>query len=53
MSNVAIHVENLGKMYHIGWEQESYRTFRDAIIRTVFAPFCGYKLNLWSASGEM
>jgi hypothetical protein len=31
MSSVAICVENLGKMYHIGGEQESYRTFRNAI----------------------
>jgi lipopolysaccharide transport system ATP-binding protein len=39
MSNVAVRVENLSKLYHIGGPQESYQTFRDAITRTVSAPF--------------
>jgi lipopolysaccharide transport system ATP-binding protein len=39
MNDIAIRVENLGKMYRIGGEQESYQTFRDAITRTVSAPF--------------
>ncbi|MCQ3931019.1 MAG: ABC transporter ATP-binding protein [Chloroflexi bacterium] len=39
MGNLAIKVENLGKMYHIGGPQEAYSTFRDAITRTVSAPF--------------
>ena len=39
MSDVAILVENLGKMYRIGGPQEGYRTFRDAMTRSVAAPF--------------
>ena len=39
MSNIAVRVENLGKMYHIGGPQEHYPTFRDAITRTASAPF--------------
>ena len=39
MGNIAVKVENLGKMYHIGGPQEAYQTFRDAITRTISAPF--------------
>ncbi|MCK6581383.1 MAG: polysaccharide ABC transporter ATP-binding protein [Anaerolineae bacterium] len=39
MSDIAIRVENLGKMYRIGGSQERYQTFRDAITRTLAAPF--------------
>lgn len=39
MSNYAVRVNNLGKMYRIGGPQESYQTFRDAITRAVTAPF--------------
>lgn len=39
MGNVAIKVENLGKMYRIGGPQERYQTFRDAITRAAAAPF--------------
>jgi lipopolysaccharide transport system ATP-binding protein len=39
MSNLAIRVENLGKIYHIGGPQEQYKTFRDAITNTMLAPF--------------
>lgn len=39
MNEVAIRVENLGKMYHIGGPQERYETFRDAITKTISAPF--------------
>ena len=38
MSNYAVRVNNLGKMYRIGGPQESYQTFRDAITRAVTAP---------------
>jgi len=39
MSDVAIRIENLGKMYRIGGPQERYRTLRDSLIDTVSAPF--------------
>ncbi len=39
MGNVAVKVENLGKMYRIGGPQEAYQTFRDAITKAVSAPF--------------
>src|SRR6476659_6000942 len=38
MSEVAIRVENLGKLYRLG-KRERYRTLRDAVVRTVTAPF--------------
>jgi lipopolysaccharide transport system ATP-binding protein len=39
MGNIAVKVENLGKMYRIGGPQEAYQTFRDAITKAVSAPF--------------
>jgi lipopolysaccharide transport system ATP-binding protein len=40
MSDAAIRVENLGKMYYIGAVREQrYRTMRDALARGVTAPF--------------
>jgi lipopolysaccharide transport system ATP-binding protein len=39
MGNIAIKVENLGKLYRIGGPQERYQTFRDAITRAAVAPF--------------
>jgi lipopolysaccharide transport system ATP-binding protein len=39
MSDIAIRVENLGKLYRIGGVQGSYQTFRDAIMYTVSTPF--------------
>lgn len=39
MNNLAIRVENLGKIYHIGGPQEQYKTFRDALTNTMLAPF--------------
>lgn len=38
MSDVAIHVENLGKLYHIG-QRESYRALRDTLADAVQVPF--------------
>ena len=35
----AIRVRNLGKKYSIGGPQEKYLTFRDAIVKSVKAPF--------------
>ena len=37
--NIAIRVSHLGKKYTIGGPQEKYRTFRDAIVNSVKAPF--------------
>lgn len=39
MSDVAIRVENLGKMYRIGGKQERYRTLRDTITEVFTSPF--------------
>lgn len=39
MSDVAIRVENLGKMYRIGGKQERYRTLRDTITDIFTSPF--------------
>lgn len=39
MSNTALRVRNLGKMYQIGSKQEKYKTFRDAIAQTISTPF--------------
>ena len=36
---IAISVKGLGKKYTIGGPQEKYRTFRDAIVNSVKAPF--------------
>jgi len=39
MSDIAIKVENLGKMYRIGEKQERYNTFRDTLNNVITAPF--------------
>ena len=39
MSNIAIRVEGLGKMYRIGGKQERYRTLRDTLTDAFAAPF--------------
>jgi lipopolysaccharide transport system ATP-binding protein len=39
MSDIAIKVENLSKMYRIGEKQERYYTFRDTLTNIAFAPF--------------
>ncbi len=38
MSDIAIRVENLGKLYHIGPRQR-YRTLRDTLTAAMYAPF--------------
>lgn len=38
MSNIAIRVEGLGKMYRIGGKQEPYRTLRDTLTDAFAAP---------------
>jgi lipopolysaccharide transport system ATP-binding protein len=38
MSDVAIHVENLGKLYRIG-ERQRYKALRDTLTDTLYAPF--------------
>jgi lipopolysaccharide transport system ATP-binding protein len=38
MSDIAIHVENLGKLYRIG-ERRRYKTLRDSLSQTMYAPF--------------
>jgi len=39
MSDIAIKVENLGKLYRIGEKQERYHTFRDTLNNVITAPF--------------
>ena len=39
MSNTAIHVENLGKMYRIGGREEKYQTLRDTLADAFVEPF--------------
>jgi len=39
MSDVAIQVDNLGKLYRIGGLQAGYKTIRESLIDTVQAPF--------------
>ena len=39
MSDIAIKVENLSKMYRIGEKQEQYDTFRDTLTNIALAPF--------------
>lgn len=39
MSDIAIRVENLGKLYHIGGPQAKYKTIRESIQDGVKAPF--------------
>jgi len=52
MSDVAVRVENLGKLYRIGGKQERYRTLRDAIISAFTAPFKRFSRNGGAASDE-
>jgi hypothetical protein len=39
MTDTAIRVENLGKLYKIGAPQERYKTLRDSLMKAVTAPF--------------
>lgn len=39
MSDIAIRVENLGKLYRIGTKQERYVTLRDTLTNAATAPF--------------
>lgn len=39
MSNVAIKVEQLGKMYRIGGKQAAYSTFRETLTQAIATPF--------------
>jgi lipopolysaccharide transport system ATP-binding protein len=39
MNDIAIHVENLSKLYQIGAKQEQYRTLRDTLAGAASAPF--------------
>ena len=38
MSDIAIHVENLGKLYRIG-ERQRYKALRDTLSDALYAPF--------------
>ena len=45
MSDIAIHVENLGKRYKIGVKQERYKTLRDTLAQAVTASFRRFHNN--------
>jgi len=45
MTDVAIRADNLSKQYRIG-ERETYRTFRDAVSRTIAAPLRSVRSKL-------
>lgn len=49
MSDTAISVEKIGKLYHIG-ERENYKTLRDIITNTIYAPFRWFNNNSPSKS---
>ena len=38
MGNIAIEVNNLGKLYHVGGPQERYKTLRDTVRAKLNAP---------------
>jgi lipopolysaccharide transport system ATP-binding protein len=39
MSDIAIRVENLSKLYRIGGERARYRTIRETLVEAAHAPF--------------
>jgi lipopolysaccharide transport system ATP-binding protein len=39
MTDIAIRVENISKLYRIGGRQERYRTLRDTLVKNFTAPF--------------
>jgi hypothetical protein len=43
MSDIAIRVENLSKLYEIGAKQERYKTLRDTIVNAFGATFRCFK----------
>lgn len=52
MSDVAIRVDGLGKMYHIGAARSNYMTLRDVLIQSTVGPFKkAYDLVRGHASG--
>ena len=53
MSDLAIHVENLGKMYRIGAQVDRYRTLRDTIVDTVTRPVRMLRGNAYASSQEI
>jgi lipopolysaccharide transport system ATP-binding protein len=46
MSDIAIRVENLGKQYYIGAQQQRYRTLRDTLTTAATAPFRSVQTKL-------
>lgn len=50
--DVAIRVENLGKLYRIGDKQEGYKTLRDTIVNSVRAPFRRFGSSLKHSSDD-
>ena len=43
MSDIAIRVNNLSKLYRIGAKQERYKTLRDTLVNACSIPFRWFK----------
>jgi lipopolysaccharide transport system ATP-binding protein len=52
MSNVAVHVEELSKLYRIG-ASDAYATFREALVDAFAAPFRRARLKLQGSTGQV
>jgi lipopolysaccharide transport system ATP-binding protein len=52
MSDTAIRLENLGKLYRIGGRQQQYATLRDALADVVTSPFRRVSRRLRGQGGE-
>ena len=56
MSDIAIRVENLSKLYHIGKAQQRHDTLRDALVAAVRSPLERLRRNpqsdtIWALKG--
>jgi hypothetical protein len=49
MNDIAVRVENLGKLYKIGARQERYRTLRDRKIKSMFRDRIFMDTSAWYA----
>jgi homopolymeric O-antigen transport system ATP-binding protein len=50
MNDMAIKVENLGKLYRIGTQQERYPTLRETLVRSFVRPFHRMRLKFRSSN---
>jgi lipopolysaccharide transport system ATP-binding protein len=52
MTELAIHVEDLGKQYRIGEQVSGYRTLRESLVEVISAPFRRISSNLRSSTTD-